>query len=211
MDRQLPYCRTERDLAQAAARFQIALQRRVGHVVIVGEAEDDPNIFVSVALDSIAAYEFLELSAVERLDFAALATLPGNDRKIVILYDAECLSGEDLARVQLWTERNSGAVNVVLVGTHALAETLASPEARIFAALVHTRVALVPTPLELEAKAVATRRARRAKMARLLVACALTVGLSLAAGARNLPWQPLGAAIHETYASSIEWGLARLP
>jgi hypothetical protein len=212
IDRQqdvLPYYATERDLVQTAARLELALRRKMGHVVIIGESQDDADIFVSVVLDAIDGYQFVQLCG--DLDFAQLPVPPTEGRTIGVIYNADELDAAAAAQAQLWAERNHRATGLLLVGTQKLASTLAQPEARILAGLVHTRIVLVRPQAEVAAEA--KRSTRRKAVAGLLLGGAFTISLGFAIGAQAVSSKPLPlpAAVRETYASGLDWILKSFP
>jgi hypothetical protein len=202
MDEQLPYCATEDDLAGTASRLELALRRKIGHVVVAGEDRDDVNIFVSVVLDSISGYDFIELSG-QQLELPEVTGSTEGARVIAVVYDADLMSGAALEELRAWAETNFPPIGLVLVGTPALERALAQFEARALARLVHTRVVLMRSHFEQAANA--GHSARGYALMPLILGGAVAVCIGLTVGTQGLPGQPVMAALTDAVANSAAW------
>jgi hypothetical protein len=197
----LEHCTTEHDPIRIAAHLESALRRKIGHVVIIGEDRDDANLFVSIVLDGVKGYEFLPLSAAH-FDIEDMPVPSTDERAIAVIFDADALTPATLDLLRLWTDESRRAIGLVLVGSTTLAYTLALPESRPFAGLIHTRVVLSrpPTPHELKRS-----DARRSSGARLVLAGAVALCLGMALAVQGVAQAPWLAALNDAAVGSVTW------
>ena len=190
------------DLASTASRLELALRRKIGHIVVVGDDRYDVNIFVNVVLGDIPGYQVIELSA-EEVELPDLNGLRGDPRTIAVVYDADLLSTTALEELRVWVENSPVALGLVLVGTSVLEQTLARPEVKVFAGLIHSRIVLVRQ--DFEQTIGVPSRSRPGTVSSFVVAGILAICIGFALGTPMSSQHAVVGALSDGLASSVAW------
>jgi hypothetical protein len=204
----LEYSETEHDPFRAASRLGTALKRKIGHVTIIGEDQEDTNLFVSIVLEEISGYQFLNISA-RTLDINDMPVPSEDTRAIAVIYNADVLTVETLEQLRLWTEYSYRGITLVLVGTSKLAATLADPALKLLTQVVHTRVTLArPRFVAEEATKPIAHLALRSS---LLAAAAAAGYMAWAISTQGVPPPPALTAMANFAVTTAEWVRTQVP
>jgi hypothetical protein len=190
------------NLASTASRFEQALRRKIGHTVVIGEDRYDVNIFVSVVLGDISGYQIIEFSA-EELELPDLSGLYRGARTIVVIYDADLLTTTTLEELRVWAENSPVGLGLVFVGTPILEQTLAMPEVKVLAGLVHSRIALQRN--EFEATVGQPARSRTGIFSSFIVAGIVALCLGFALGTQTSSQDAIVGALSDGVANGVAW------